>query len=181
VLDVRPIARRQDDLRDSLAPGGDHLALDPAHRQDPAAQSDLTRERHPRPGRPIDEQREQRNRDHDPGRRTILGSCPRRDVDVQIVEAERLTRDTIVATVGAQPAQRSVRRLFHDLLDVTRDPELSAIASHPCRFHEKDLTSGGSPGQRDRHPRRTRPLLQLGANLELVRSEELTDLLGTDA
>src|SRR5207244_13297892 len=72
VLEVLLVPPRQDHALDAGAPGGEHLLLDAADRQDLAAQGDLAGHGKVRTDRAAGQQRGERGGDGDHGRRPVL-------------------------------------------------------------------------------------------------------------
>ncbi len=77
------VFRREDDVGDSGALGGQELLLHPADGKHVSAEGDLTGHRHLRPHLLIGEQGDQRGDDGDTGRGTILGNGSGGHVDMQ--------------------------------------------------------------------------------------------------
>jgi NAD(P)-dependent dehydrogenase (short-subunit alcohol dehydrogenase family) len=93
-----------DDPLDARAVGGEHLLLDAAHGQHPAAQGDLAGHGHVVPDAHAGEQRHQRGHHGDPGARPVLGHGARRDVDVQVALLEEVLGDAELGGPAAHVA-----------------------------------------------------------------------------
>src|SRR2546427_10958820 len=100
-----------------------------------------------------------------------------RSVDVR--RLPEVGSDAELVGVGADPRERRLHRLLHDVAQLSGQRE-SAGALHPRCLDEQDVAARGGPRETDRDARLPRPLLGL-LELEARHAEERRDHVGRDA
>src|SRR4051794_23340346 len=177
VPEVLLVLARDDDHLRAREMGRQDLALEPADREDPAAEGDLAGHGEVLPDGDPGEGRDHGRGHRDPGGRAVLGDRAGRDVDVEGLLLERLPSDPERRGVGPDPRQAGASRLAHDLAELAGEDEVLLA------LHAGDLDGDGVAADPGPHEPGRRADLVLGlqpAIPEPRRPEELDELLLVD-
>ena len=158
VLEVPLIPARQDHGSDTSSVSRQDLLLDPADREDLAAERDLARHGYFAPHRPPGGERGQRRHDGDPGRGPILGDGPGRHVHVDGLALEELGIDVERLGVGPDVGNGGLSALAHNVSEHTGEDEPLVGGGHHGDLHEQDVPTSRRPGQAGRDTRTGGPL-----------------------
>ena len=151
LVEVAAVALGQDHLGQ---PGGvrrQHLLLQPADRQHPSLQGDLSGH----PDGVLDgaagEQADQRGGHRRAGAGAVLGDRPGRDVQVEL-PLEGLGRNAQLLAVRPDVGEGDPRRLLHHVAELAGEDQ-ALVAVHRGRLDEEDVSAGAGHGQAGRDPR----------------------------
>src|ERR1700760_933103 len=111
VVQVAPVALRQDHVGQTRRVGGEDLLLEAADGPDATLEGHLTGHPDGVLHRPLGEQRGERGHHRDAGRRAVLGDGAGRDVDVEGLVLELRWVDVEVRSVATDVGEGDLRRL----------------------------------------------------------------------
>ena len=140
ILQVRLVVPGNHDARDARPLGAEDLFLEPADRQDPPGNGDLTRHGDVVADGPPRQRRDHGRGHRDSGRGPVLGDGARGNVDVDVA-VEVLLLDAEPCGVGTRVGPGGARGLFHDVAELAGQDQLS-LASHERRLDEHDVSAG---------------------------------------
>ena len=120
---------------------GQQLLLDAPDRQHASLQGHLTRHADTLLHRTAGQQRCQRRRHRDAGRRSVLRDRARRHMQVELALLEGRRRDTELLGVRTHVRQRDVRRLGHDVAELTRDLQ-TGLTLHTGDLDRQHVATG---------------------------------------